>query len=96
MQEPAWMDLFLYVTTFLVGVSVLLSMWRALKGPTVFDRTAGVGLIGTKTVVILVLTGFAYDRVDMFVDISIAYALLGFIGVLSLARYFEQRGMEGW
>ncbi len=87
---------FLTVITVLLGLMVLLSLWRAFRGPTVFDRAAGVGLMGTKTVVLLLLAGVAYGRVDMFVDISLGYAMLSFIGVLALARYFEQRGMEGW
>ena len=80
----------------MIGLMVLLSLWRAFRGPTVFDRAAGVGLMGTKTVVLLVLAGVAYERLDMFVDISLGYALLSFVGVLAVARYFEQRGLEGW
>jgi multisubunit Na+/H+ antiporter MnhF subunit len=30
----------------------------------------------------------------MFVDISLAYGLTGFIGVLGLAKYFEQKEAE--
>jgi multicomponent Na+:H+ antiporter subunit F len=87
----------LVITASLVIVfMVLLSLWRAFRGPTVFDRAVGVGLMGTKTVVLLVLTGFAYGRLEMFVDISLSYALLGFVGVLALARYFESRGAAGW
>jgi multicomponent Na+:H+ antiporter subunit F len=33
-----------------------------------------------------------YDRVDMFVDISLGYALLSFVGALAAARYFERSG----
>jgi multicomponent Na+:H+ antiporter subunit F len=87
--------LFMPVALILGGL-VLLSLWRAVRGPTAFDRAAGVGLMGTKTTVLLVLVGLSYDRLDMFVDISLGYALLGFVGVLALARYFEQRGAEGW
>ena len=95
-MSDASFNAFVFAVTLTLGGIVLLSLWRAFTGPTVFDRAAGVGLVGTKTVVLLVLTGFAYGRVDMFVDISIGYALLSFIGVLALARYFEQRGATGW
>lgn len=95
-MPEGWFDLFLTGVTIVLGLMVLLSLWRAFKGPTVFDRAIGVGLMGTKTVVLLVLTGYAYQRLDMFVDISLGYALLSFIGILAMARYFEQRGMEGW
>ena len=47
-----------------------------------FDRILGVNVIGTKTAVILVIIGTLYDRVDMFVDFAIAYALLNFVGAI--------------
>jgi multisubunit Na+/H+ antiporter MnhF subunit len=34
------------------------------------------------------------QRVDMFIDITLSYALIGFIGVLVLAKYFEQKENE--
>jgi multicomponent Na+:H+ antiporter subunit F len=36
--------------------------------------------------------GFIYQRVDMFVDTSLGYALLNFIGTLAVAKYIERRG----
>jgi multicomponent Na+:H+ antiporter subunit F len=63
-----------------------------LYGPTIIDRIVGVGAIGTKTLLVLVLMGFIYDRIEMFLDISIVYAILNFIGTLAAAKYFEGRG----
>lgn len=70
------------------------SLYRIAAGPTVFDRTIGAGLIGTNAVLLLVLIGVIYRRVDMFVDLALTYALLNFIGVVALAKYFE-RNREG-
>jgi multicomponent Na+:H+ antiporter subunit F len=36
--------------------------------------------------------GVIYHRIDMFIDISMVYALLNFIGCLVLAKYLEQTG----
>jgi multicomponent Na+:H+ antiporter subunit F len=41
----------------------------------------------------MTLMGFIYQRVDMFVDTSLGYALLNFIGTLAAAKYLERRGM---
>jgi len=60
-------------------------------GPTVLDRLLGVNAIGSKTTVLLVVIGLIYGRVDMFVDISLAYACLNFIAVLAASRYFQKR-----
>ena len=86
--------------SFFIGFAVFVvflfgaSLYRIATGPTIFDRTIAAGLIGTNAVLVLVLIGVVYDRVDMFVDLAMAYALLNFIGVVALAKYFE-RSREG-
>jgi multicomponent Na+:H+ antiporter subunit F len=71
---------------------VLVYVHRLAVGPTVFDRILGLNGFGTSTTVVLLLTGAVYDRLEMFVDISLAYALLSFVGSLAAARYFERTG----
>lgn len=85
------------MNTFLLAIALglclimLLTMYRCLFGPTVLDRLIGVNAIGSKTVVLLLLIGFLYGRVDMFVDIALAYAFLNFVTVLTASRYFHKR-----
>ncbi len=86
-------DVFLYTGIYL-GVLMLLPTYRSLVGPTVLDRLVGVNAIGSKTIVMLILIGLIYERVDMFVDIALAYAMLNFIAVLAASRYFQkQKGL---
>ncbi|MFH1759902.1 MAG: monovalent cation/H+ antiporter complex subunit F [bacterium] len=83
---------FILVISLLLGVLIILSLYRGIVGPTIFDRIIGVGFIGSKTLVILILMGFIYKRVDMFVDIALAYSVLIFIGTLVFAKYFQRKG----
>jgi multicomponent Na+:H+ antiporter subunit F len=76
-----------------LGVLVLVCLYRGVGGPGFLNRIVAVNVIGTKIVVMLALMGFIYGRIDMFVDISLAYALLNFIGTLTAAKYLERRGM---
>jgi multicomponent Na+:H+ antiporter subunit F len=82
--------LFLYSGLFLAFLMVV-SLYRAIFGPTVLDRLIGANAIGSKTAVLLILIGLIYHRVDMFVDIALAYAMLNFIAVLAASRYFQKR-----
>lgn len=81
---------------FLLGVAVFISLlfvaslYRIAVGPTIFDRAIGAGLLGTNAVLMLVLIGVLYERVDMFVDLALTYGMLNFIGVVALAKYFER------
>jgi multicomponent Na+:H+ antiporter subunit F len=82
--------LFLYCGLYLALI-MMLSLYRAVAGPTVLDRLIGVNAIGSKTVALLILIGLVYQRVDMFVDIALAYAMLNFIAVLAASKYFQKR-----
>jgi multicomponent Na+:H+ antiporter subunit F len=82
---------FLYLGLGLFSL-VLLCLYRGIFGPGVLNRIAAISAIGTKTLIILLLMGFIYNRVDMFVDISMVYALLNFIGTIAAAKYLEIKG----
>jgi multicomponent Na+:H+ antiporter subunit F len=77
-----------------VGVALMLMMipavYRIVAGPTPIDRAVGVNVIGTKTAVLLVVTGAVFQRVEMFVDFALAYGLLNFIGSVAAARYLHR------
>jgi multicomponent Na+:H+ antiporter subunit F len=83
-------SIFLYASIYLCFV-MMLSLYRSVVGPTVLDRLIGVNAIGSKTTVLLLLIGLIYGRVDMFVDIALAYAMLNFIAVLAASRYFQKK-----
>ena len=82
------------IAAVVLALAMTLSLYRVLRGPTVFDRLTGLGLIATKTIVLLVLVGFMTNRVEIFVDITLSYSLLGFIGSFVLAKYFEGKETE--
>ena len=81
---------FLTLVTIVVGFALVLPLYRVLRGPTVYDRMVGVTVAGTKTIILICLTGFIYGRIDMFVDIAIAYAMLNFVTGLIVAKYLER------
>jgi multicomponent Na+:H+ antiporter subunit F len=83
------MESFLLIMALALGISLLLPFYRVYKGPTVFDRLLGAAAVGSKTITLILLFGFIYDRIDMFIDISMGYAILNFIGVIAMAKYFR-------
>lgn len=78
---------FLYSAVILTAI-IVVPAYRVVKGPTVFDRLVGTSAIATKTIVLICLIGYLFGRIDMFIDITLAYAILGFIGSLTIAKYF--------
>jgi len=86
------MKTFFLVVLITITVLIVVYLYRVLRGPTVFDRVLGLNGISTKAIVLLVVIGTFYERVDMFVDISTGYALLNLVGALAIAKYLEERG----
>lgn len=81
--------LFLYSALTLIVLMIIL-VYRIIMGPTVIDRIVAVNVIGTKSIVLLVMMGIIFKRADMFVDIAIGYGLLNFIASLAAAKYFKK------
>jgi len=86
------MDNFFLLLGMALFTLVLLCLYRGVFGPGVLNRIAGICAIGTKTLVILLLMGFIYNRVEMFIDISMVYAFLNFVGTITAAKYLEIKG----
>ncbi|MBA7682563.1 hypothetical protein ES703_90914 [subsurface metagenome] len=86
------MNSFLLGITVLIVVLTAISLYRIAVGKTIFDRIIAAGLVGTNGFIILVLIGFLFERINMFIDIAIAYALLNFIIIIVLGKYFERGG----
>ena len=85
------MDLVFEIAGIFLCFLMALTLYRAIAGPTVLDRLIGANAIGSKTTAFLILIGLIYERVDMFVDIALAYATLNFIAVLAASRYFQKK-----
>ncbi|MFU8821845.1 MAG: monovalent cation/H+ antiporter complex subunit F [Gammaproteobacteria bacterium] len=74
-------------------VTMVLAVVRALLGKTVYDRILAVNVFGTKTVLLIAALAFLSGRPDVL-DIALAYALINFIGVVAVLRYFEYGAAE--
>ena len=66
---------------------IAMMLQRVFQGPTVYDRMNGLGVVGADTILLLVLFGYIDQRPDMYVDIAISYAMLGFIGSVIIAKF---------
>jgi multicomponent Na+:H+ antiporter subunit F len=79
----------LVALAMVLGAVVLVPFYRVYRGPTIFDRLLGVTASGTKTICLILVIGYLYDRIDMFVDIALGYAILNFVGGLAMAKFYK-------
>ena len=80
----------------MIGVLVTmgLALTRAVLGPTTYDRILAVNMFGTKTVLLIAVSGFLYGRPD-FLDIAIVYALVNFTGMIVVCKFARFRNLSG-
>jgi multicomponent Na+:H+ antiporter subunit F len=81
------------LATFIL-VNAFVCLARAYLGPTVADRLLAVNVIGTKTLVVLSLLSFVFDR-TLFVDVALVYGLLNFVVTIAASRLMETGRLKG-
>jgi len=82
------MDLFFIIIISIVSLGAILAFVRFLKGPTTSDRVVALDTLSAMLIAILVLLAFVFERY-IYIDVSLIYAVLGFIGIITIARYLE-------
>lgn len=78
----------------LLGLALLLTIYRIVVGPTLADRVLALDLL---TVLAMGFVGAMAIRtgITLYIDIAIALALLGFLATVAFARYILSRNGEG-
>lgn len=69
-------------------VALALTVVRAIKGPTVFDRALAGNTVGSFAVLLLAVFGFLTGRPE-FLDIGLTYGLLNLIATLALLKFIR-------
>jgi len=72
----------------MIGIltTMMLALVRAFMGPTVFDRVLAANMFGTKTVLLIAVSGFLMGRPE-WLDLALLYALMNFTGMIALLRF---------
>lgn len=81
------LNIFFYIFVVLS----LFYLYRIIKGPSVWDRLLGLNLFSINMIIIMILYALI-NEIDYLLDIAIVYALLGFIGIVFIARFIQRKG----
>ena len=78
------------VALSVVGVAMLLSLWRLLRGPTAPDRILALDTLYVNAVAQLILFGMVLDS-EMYFEVALIIAMLGFVSTVVLSKYVLRR-----
>ena len=83
------LDMVTTLVLAMLGLGMLVTVVRLIKGPTLPDRVVAMDLLGVLVVgVIVVLAGATGVRAML--DAAIVIALIGFVGTVAYATYVER------
>ena len=87
------MNIFLTGVAIIVLINALVCLYRAIIGPTIQDRVLAINIVGSKTLIILVLMAFIFKS-SSYLDVAILFILLNFIVMVVVTRCLETYGRE--
>lgn len=79
----------LNISVIIILLSVLMSLFRFIKGPSTFDRIAAFDTITISTIGLIGIISFLSGRF-IYLDIAVVYGLLSFLGVIIISKYLEK------
>ena len=79
-----------FIALVIFGLSIVFCIYRAVKGPTPYDRILSVSSIGTIMALGIAFHGFAFNRPD-FIDIALMYILLNFLGTIAILKFYKMK-----
>lgn len=88
------MEAFFWAIAIFMLANSFACLWRASVGPTVVDRILAINIIGTKTLVVLVLLALVFGT-RMLLDVALVYGLLNFVVTVTASRFLETGRLEG-
>ncbi len=84
------MNLVISVAMVAVGCAMLLALWRLVRGPTAPDRILALDTLYVATIAEVVLLGML-DETEVYFEIALIIAMLGFFGTVVLSKYVIRR-----
>lgn len=71
-----------------IGLTAIPPFLRLWQGPSLWDRLAGASGVNTR-ITLMLATHALFSRQELLLDVALAYAALGFLGVVLVARFGE-------
>ena len=90
MTGNMFLETSIVVCMHMVGVAMLLAVWRLLRGPTVPDRILALDTLSVTAIAQLMLFGMHLDS-PIYFEAALIIAMLGFVSTVVLSKYVLRR-----
>ncbi|MCM8773039.1 MAG: monovalent cation/H+ antiporter complex subunit F [Candidatus Omnitrophica bacterium] len=76
-----------------LGICIFMCIYRIVKGPTPADRSVAIDILGLVIIVYCVFYSLI-TGIDFYMNIAIAWSIIGFVSSLTLAKFLEGRKFD--
>ncbi len=83
----------LYICAFLLVAAFAMTIFRLIRGPSIFDRLLSLDLVTSLTMAALILLALV-SRNFVWLDVVLALALIAFLGTVAFAAYLERSSKD--
>ena len=80
------LDSVISIALFMVGLALVLNLWRLLRGPSLPDRILALDTMYINAIALLVLYGIAQES-SLYFEAALLIAVMGFVGTVALSKY---------
>ncbi|MEN0021451.1 MAG: monovalent cation/H+ antiporter complex subunit F [Planctomycetota bacterium] len=77
----------------ILGLGIIASFWRLVKGPSLADRVVALDLIGYLLIAVMIILSIVTQR-ESYMSVPIVAAIILFLGTAAFAIYLERRSGE--
>jgi len=82
-------NLLITIAISITLLSIVISMVRFIKGPTRVDRVIAFDVMSVANIALIAFIAVLANRI-IYMDVALVYGILGFLGVIVVARYLEK------
>lgn len=83
-------DAAIEIALYLLGLAMLLSLWRLLRGPTAPDRILALDTLYVNAIAQLILFGMRLND-SVYFEAALIIAMLGFFSTVVMSKYVYRR-----
>jgi multicomponent K+:H+ antiporter subunit F len=83
------LEISIKISLMAIAVSMVLTLYRLIKGPSVPDRILALDTLYVSAVALLIVLGVR-DSSSIYFEAALLIALMGFVGTVALSRYLAR------
>ena len=89
-MEFGTLNMIIFIAFVLHLLAMLISLYRLISGPTVYDRIVSLDLIASIVMGFILLYSVVVNKA-LYFDVVIIISLISFIGTISISTYLKTK-----